>query len=108
MNRKSFILTLAAGFTSLFIQLPRKKYVLYGDGIHDDTEALQAWFNGDYEDVCHPDGSPVGKKLWNGKYRLTGTLHFGPKATSMEFCYNQLNWDAGVYEDGLFQTDEYV
>lgn len=94
MNRKSFILTLAAGFASLFVQLPRKKYVLYGDGIHDDTEALQVWFNGDYEDVCHPDGRPTGKVLSHGEYRFTRPIiAFGPRARGLEFSYNKLNYD---------------
>lgn len=28
--------------------------ILYGDGVHDDTEAIRAWYAG--EDVYWPDG----------------------------------------------------
>ena len=53
MNRKNFIKTLI-GATSL-VAIPAIGLakpvaptvpVLYGDGIHDDTAALQAWFDG--------------------------------------------------------------
>jgi hypothetical protein len=34
---------------------PKIKRIVYGDGVHDDTEAIQAYFNGEAE-LYYPDG----------------------------------------------------
>ncbi len=45
--------------------------IVYGDGIHDDTEALQAYFNGErvifYRDVSRINSG-------SGVYAITNTL----------------------------------
>lgn len=78
MNRRSFISSslIATGIAlfapqALLKGFEPKKHILYGDGIHDDTEALQAWCNGEQVEW------PV-----NGKeFLLTGTVIVGaPKS----------------------------
>lgn len=50
-----------------------KKHVLYGDGIHDDTKALQAWLNG--QPVDRPWGPTMNRfYLDSGEYRISNTL----------------------------------
>jgi len=70
--------------------------VLYGDGIHDDTVALQAWF--DEKPVVWPNGERVDpKRLWYQLFRTTGTID--ARAWSRgdgSFCYNRLWFDQGI------------
>ena len=56
MNRRSFLQAiLASGCAPAIVKadslmkifVPRNEpIILYGDGIHDDTKALQTWFDG--------------------------------------------------------------
>lgn len=59
VNRRSFICTSALVAAAVALApatlFGGKRYVLYGDGVHDDTQALQAWFDGKI--VYWPDGS---------------------------------------------------
>jgi hypothetical protein len=48
-----------------------KLMTVYGDGIHDDTEALQAYLDGKTK-LIHPDGTIFGLK--GGKFKITKTL----------------------------------
>ncbi len=45
---------------------------LYGDGKHDDSDALQAWLNG--EPVAFTDGTLVGELLTNLKFKMSNHL----------------------------------
>jgi hypothetical protein len=107
MNRRTFLLSSACAAVASLIPFRPRKLVLYGDGIHDDTEALRGWFQGNYENVVWPDGSPVGRTLLHGTYLLSGTAiafsdPFGPKAVNQSFCYNQLNFiPEGEFEGSL-------
>jgi hypothetical protein len=49
---------------------------LWGDGIHDDTAALQAWLDG--KPVVDIFGLPVGGVLSGGRYRVSKTVYIGP------------------------------
>lgn len=73
-RREFFKLSAMAGaafaLTPLFVLDPVP--VLYGDNIHDDTKAIQAWFDG--ERVRWADGTPVSNELRGGTFRLTNTL----------------------------------
>lgn len=81
MKRRSFI----QGFTALsllgvsgMIYPPKKsvskpQHVLYGDGKHDDTEALQAWFDG--KDVYWANGRIVNNIIKYKEFRITDTLY---------------------------------
>ncbi len=46
--------------------------VLYGDGRHDDTAALNAWGAG--SPVVWSDGREVGSTISNGMFLITATL----------------------------------
>lgn len=63
--------------------------ILYGDGMHDDTEALQALFNG--EQVVTPDGEFIGKR--NGVIELRGGAYqiFEPLTLSGEVCIENVH-----------------
>ncbi len=47
--------------------------VLWGDRAHDDSGALERWFNG--EVVHRPDGSRVPDFLAHGTFLATRTIH---------------------------------
>jgi hypothetical protein len=61
MNRRQFL----PGFTALAVIpfMPRwilreRRLILHADGVHDDSEALQAWIDG--KDIYYADGTRVG------------------------------------------------
>jgi hypothetical protein len=64
-----------ASLMPIYIPKPRI-LTLWGDGIHDDTAALQALIDG--ERVIGLDGRPMAGMLAGGVYRLTDTLVFDP------------------------------
>lgn len=73
MQRRTFLkLSGMAGLALVLPPLPARRYVLYGDGKHDDTEALQAWF--DHRTVYYADGSLVENELRPAGYWLSKTL----------------------------------
>jgi hypothetical protein len=48
--------------------------VLWGDGRHDDTQALQAWLRG--EDALWGDsGAPVGARILGHRFRLSAAIY---------------------------------
>ena len=51
----------------------RRLPVLYGDGVHDDTEAFEAWLNGG--NAIWSDGSPVGDDMHGKTLLLARTIH---------------------------------
>ena len=52
---------------------------LHGDGVTDDSAALQAWLDG--EPVLGPDGQLLGSVLTGGIYRVGDTIQLGPWQT---------------------------
>lgn len=56
--------------------------ILWGDGVHDDSKALQAVINGSH--VISPDGKPIGRTLDAGTFLIGSTLTFD-RHTDMEF-----------------------
>jgi hypothetical protein len=47
--------------------------ILYGDGIHDDTAALNVWGRGGQ--VKRPDGTAVGARLEGGRFLVSSTIN---------------------------------
>ena len=78
MNRRKFFAGLAALVTAPLALARPHRHRLYGDGVHDDTQAMQALFDG--QRVVMPDGwiqqasrgCPI--VLGCGSYRLTQAL----------------------------------
>jgi hypothetical protein len=57
-----------------------KSVIVYGDGVHDDTDAMQAILDGEAEGIT-PNGLP-----WNqdgSVMRLTRTLELGRDASTV-------------------------
>lgn len=84
MNRRTFSkLTIASGLGLGLLATKSKAYskiILYGDGKHDDTQALQAWVDG--KDVYTKDGNKVSKSyLPSGEYKVSSTVIVDCKKT---------------------------
>ncbi len=78
---------------------PASALALWGDGEHDDTAALNAWFRGDNV-VWAQTGRPVGAQIDGAKigdrvFRLSGRLYIpsgtGRRITQFEFEWPQRN-----------------
>lgn len=76
MNRRDVLVSGAAvvavaiaGVSTALADLP----VLWGDGEHDDTAALQHFLDGG--EVQRPDGTVVRGWVDGGHFRCTDTLH---------------------------------
>jgi hypothetical protein len=81
MNRRTFLISLGAATAvaalapQVFTSVPPPLPILYGDGIHDDSVALQAWLDGKL--VRGPNESPVSPYLIHGKhFWLSRTLYW--------------------------------
>lgn len=83
MNRRNF--TALAFLSGLgLVALPNtpkaesKRIVLYGDGRHDDSEAMQAWLDG--KDVYATNGQIISKDTLpgGGEHRICKTLVLNP------------------------------
>ena len=68
---------------------------LYGDGVTDDTAAMQAWLNG--EPVWGPAGTQMGRVLLGGSYRISNTLWMGGNRPMREMLHNTF---IGPVKDG--------
>lgn len=103
MNRRGLLgAALAAAVAPAFVRAgvimrpaPRQilrpdGYVLWGDGAHDDTVALQALFDGS-KDVRHVEFGPMRRpELWCGEYRVSKTIHIrkdGVSIANSSFSY---------------------
>ena len=79
MNKRDFMKgILALGIAPAIVKaenlmrIATPKIILYGDGIHDDTQALQTWIDGGR--VLRPDGSTIGRHITGGDYRISNTI----------------------------------
>ncbi len=61
--------------------------VLWGDGRHDDTIALNAWGAG--RPVVRPDGTPVGKVLRDLTCIITGAVTITRQDEGLALLYNR-------------------
>jgi hypothetical protein len=64
--------------------------ILWGDGVHDDSAALNAWFRGD-EVVWAQSGRAVGPQIADRVFRLRATLYI-PSGTDRSIERFQLIW----------------
>jgi len=65
---------------------------LWGDGRHDDTKALNAWFKGDRV-VWGANGEPVGAAIAGRVFRLSSTV-FVPSGTGRRLERFEMVWPA--------------
>ncbi len=87
MNRREFLKGLGLASVGLAIahQVGNRLPVLYGDGVHDDTEVLQAWGRG--ESVQWDDGSTVHPtNLIGGQFKITGSIRLD-HAVRIDQCH---------------------
>lgn len=85
MDRRSFIKSATSGLLLMaapaivrsesLMVLPRRKLYLWGDGIHDDTEALQAFVDGKRVINLNKDVFMAwGDTLEGGSFRVSKTI----------------------------------
>lgn len=67
-----------------------KLFVLWGDGKHDDSAALNAWFRGDAV-VWGPNGRGVGSQISGRVFRLTSPIYIS-SGTSRSIENFQFLW----------------
>jgi hypothetical protein len=101
MQRRSFLAGLLAApaivRASSLMPLYVPPLVLYGDGIHDDTQALSAALTG--ERVRWADGRPVvGALVSGGAFLLSDTVRIGDNATLSNAHLKWVGeWDASKH-----------
>jgi hypothetical protein len=66
--------------------------VLWGDGRHDDTKALNAWFKGDRV-IWAATGQPVGPEIVGRAFLLSSTVYI-PSGTGRRIERFQMIWPA--------------
>jgi hypothetical protein len=64
--------------------------VLWGDGRHDDTEALNAWFQGK-DAIWGEDGAPVGAAIVGRSFRLSAAVYV-PSGTGRTLADFRMVW----------------
>jgi hypothetical protein len=67
-----------------------KLFVLWGDGKHDDTTALNAWFRGD-DVVWGQTGRTVGPQIADHVFRLSSPIYI-PSGTGRSIAHFQFVW----------------
>jgi hypothetical protein len=67
-------------------------FSLWGDGQHDDTKALNAWFKGERV-VWAQTGLPVGPEIVGHVFRLSSTVYM-PSGTGRRIEGFQMVWPA--------------
>jgi hypothetical protein len=65
-------------------------FVLWGDGRHDDTAALNAWFRGD-DVIWGQTGRSVGTQIAGGVFRLSSAIYI-PSGRSRSIARFQFVW----------------
>ena len=80
--------------------------VLWGDGEHDDTAALNAWFQGDTV-IWAQTHEPVGSAIADRTFRLTATVYV-PSGTGRKLEHFQLVWPERPEKvsGGIIQTGD--
>ncbi len=66
------------------------RLALWGDGVHDDTAALNAWFRGEGV-IWAPTGSPIGSRIVGRVFRLKGVVSI-PSGTGRSIERFALVW----------------
>jgi len=85
LERKEFLRLGALGFGALTLGfIPEQRYTLWGDGIHDDTEAFQAW--ADDKKVFWPSGERVGGLLMDKCFLVSGTIYLNKREQKPKTC----------------------
>jgi hypothetical protein len=69
-----------------------KVFLLWGDGQHDDTAGLNAWFRGDTV-LWGKSGGVVGPRIADHSFLLTGVLYI-PSGTGRTIEHFRLFWPA--------------
>lgn len=73
MNRRALLKSTAAVAVATLVPAAMKASpVLYGDGVHDDTGALQQWFDG--ENVLWVTGEQAGDLIEGRCFLITVTI----------------------------------
>jgi hypothetical protein len=67
-----------------------KLYLLWGDGNHDDTVALNAWFRGDAV-VWGQTGRNIGPQIADRTFRLSSPVYI-PSGTGRSIAHFQFVW----------------
>lgn len=81
------------------------KLILWGDGIHDDTRALQAAING--EEVIVKDMAstilvtPKRIRIRDGNYLISDTVYINATDRFLDFSYNTIIADPYMNKDKL-------
>src|ERR1700728_3834781 len=72
-----------------------ERFVLWGDGNHDDTAGLNAWFRGDnvvWAQTGHPVGAAIGgSEAGDRTFRLTGPVYI-PSGTGRRIDRFEFVW----------------
>jgi hypothetical protein len=83
IQRRGFLLGLLAApaivRASSLMPIYVPPLIFYGDAIHDDTEALQAWVSGDRR-IRRTDGRPLTRHLDSESMLVNGTIRIDQKA----------------------------
>lgn len=101
MNRRSFIgsilalglapaIVRASSLMPVIARIP-DSLILYGDGIHDDTKAMQAFMDG--MKVIRPDGSAaMGGPITTGTFLISDTLIVGSRSLPWRVQNSVIRW----------------
>lgn len=81
-TRRSFLRGAVAAVAVSPVAFAKPLPVLVGDGIHDDTAALQAFVDGESFIAVTPEMAS-GLVLQNGRFRITAPIRLGPKASGL-------------------------
>ena len=89
---KLSILALSAATLGI---ISEEKFILWGDGLHDDTEALQALIDG--KNVRWSTGEEVEDRIINKTFMLTDTIHMEKPVFATTFMNNYFTYPKGFY-----------